>query len=207
MPQIAVRPYDTVVPDNDASEMGNVKARTNVGRRRDRNTRQNLDRPSCQLVEESAPPSLQCPLLVRRVPEPVQRSGKDPRLRYQDDRERAPAVPAIGVEEVPPGVGAKQRANVFKTHRAALRRLVHRGVHSLQGSVSPSPRHHNHHSPPPLATILGSDVPHARGSTDRTVPRRSTHLPGAPKPNGNLHLRVGSGTDSSETRADAGRGR
>jgi hypothetical protein len=84
-PQIAFRPHDIARPDNDPSKMGDVEARTNVGRRLDRDTRQNLDRPSSQLVEEPTPPSFQSPLLVRPMREPVLRGGKDPRLCCQDD--------------------------------------------------------------------------------------------------------------------------
>jgi hypothetical protein len=100
----------------------------------DRHTRQNLDRPSTQFVEDSTPPSLQSTLLVRPVPEPVVRRGKDPRLRCQDERQRTPAVPAVRVVEVPLRVGAEQRANVVETLRAALcTSLI--GVQSLHGTV------------------------------------------------------------------------
>lgn len=50
VPQIAVRPEDTVATDKDAAEMGHVEARTNMSCRRDRYTRENFDRPFCQFA-------------------------------------------------------------------------------------------------------------------------------------------------------------
>ena len=122
--QVAVRPDDAVAPDEDAPEMGDVEARTNVGGRGDRDARQNLDRPFGQLAEEPIPPSLQSPLLVRPMPESVQEGGKDSRLRHQHDRQRAPAVAAFGVVEVPVEVGKKQVAHALGTRRAARQNLL-----------------------------------------------------------------------------------
>ena len=142
-PQIAFRPYDAARTYDDASKMGNVEARTNVGCRCDRDTSQNLDRPSSQVVQEATPPSFQSPLLVRPMPEPVRSSGKDPRLRCQYDRQRTPAVPAVRVVDVPFRVGAEQRANVVETLRAAFRTLI--GVQSLHGTVLSFGHNHCNH--------------------------------------------------------------
>ena len=161
-PQVAFRSYDAARTHDDASKMGNVEARTNVGCRCDRDTSQNLDRPSSQVVQDATPPSFQSPLLVRPMPEPVRSSGKDPRLRCQYDRQRTPAVPAVRVVEVPLHVGAEQRANVVETLRAAFPMLI--GVQSLHGTVLSFRHNHcNQHvdelrTTPARRSLIGSAI-------------------------------------------------